>query len=181
VCSDERVPTDSVLDVLARLVDKSLVAIERGQEGWRYRMLETVREYAWERLTEIGDAVGARGRHAAYFLQLAQSAEHELQGPDLSRWADQLEAERDNFRAALTWFEEEGLGVEQLSLAGALWRYCYLRGRYRQGREWLSAALANADDAPSPLLANALYGAGALAFLKIIDQGLLLTCRNLGG
>jgi predicted ATPase/DNA-binding SARP family transcriptional activator len=166
VCSDERVPADSVLDLLARLVDKSLVSIERGEQGWRYRMLETVREYAWERLTETGDAMGARRRHASYFLQLAQSAEHELQGPDLSRWADQLEAERDNFRAALTWFEEEGLGVEQLSLAAALWRYCYLRGRYRQGREWLGAALDNAHDAPPLLLANALYGAGALAFFE---------------
>lgn len=166
VCADERVPADSVLDMLARLVDKSLVAIERGEQGWRYRLLETVREYAWERLSESSDAAGARSKHASYFLQLAHSAEHELRGPDLSRWADQLEAERDNFRAALTWFEEEGRGVDQLSLAAALWRYCYLRGRYRQGREWLGTALDNATDAPSPLLANALYGAGALAFFE---------------
>jgi predicted ATPase/DNA-binding SARP family transcriptional activator len=166
ICTNDRVPPGLVLDLLARLVDKSLVSIERGERGWRYRLLETVREYAWERLIESGDAMRGRERHASFFLDLAEHAEHEMQGPDLSRWADQLEAERDNFRAALTWFEEESLGADQMRLAAALWRYCYLRGRYRQGREWLDAALKNTHDIPPQLRANALYGAGALAFFE---------------
>src|SRR5207249_8019695 len=89
------------LDYLAQLRDCSLLLTEEGAEGIRFRMLETVREYAAELLETGGEAEATRRRHAAHFVALAESAEPELRGPSQAAWLDRLEADHDNFRAAL--------------------------------------------------------------------------------
>jgi predicted ATPase/DNA-binding CsgD family transcriptional regulator len=158
----------SVLDLLSRLVDKSLVVAEAGSAGAiRYRMLETLREYGLERLSESGEAEAVRRRHAAFFLGLAEEAEPELWGPEQGRWAERLEREHDNLRAALGW-AIDGREVETaLRLGGALWKFWTVRGHLSEGQSRLDAvlAVAAAGRPAGTALARArvLNGAGNLA------------------
>jgi predicted ATPase/DNA-binding SARP family transcriptional activator/DNA-binding CsgD family transcriptional regulator len=160
--------TPSVLDVLGRLVDKSLVLAESSENGWtRYRLLEPVRQYAREKLNESGETPETRRRHAGFYLSLVEKAEPELTGPRQAAWLDRLEAEFGNLRAALGWsLEEEGDRRQGLRLAGAMWRFFYTRGYYGEGREWLEGTLARSEGSPADLRAKALTGAGVLAFLQ---------------
>ncbi len=165
-----------VLDLLTRLVDKSLVVIEEHGDALlspgatRYRMLETIRQYAREKLLEAGEAEvkGVRGRHLAFFLGLAESAEPGLRGADQLDWLARLEVEHDNLRAALQWAGAAASPVETaLRLAGALARFWYLHGYWSEGRAWLQQALAEPlpDTAPPGLRrarARALAGLGWL-------------------
>lgn len=146
-----------VMDLLSRLVDKSLVVAEKHAHEIRYRFLETVRQYAWEKATELREANQLRERHLEFFLNLAEQAEPQLTGKDQQRWLDRLESEHDNFRTALALPGETGPRV-----AAALWRFWYVRGYFTEGRLWLEAtARATADDA---LRAKTLKGAGVLAY-----------------
>jgi tetratricopeptide (TPR) repeat protein len=129
-------------------------------------MLEPVRQYALERLREGGEAGEVRRRHAEFFLALAERAEPELSEAGQAMWLDRLERELDNLRAALEWFKESGQGPAHLRLAGALWRFCYLHGHYKEGRRWLERALAWGDDAPPSARAKVLLGVGVLTFLQ---------------
>ena len=109
VCSGEGVDRDEVLDLLGALVGKSLVVARTSADGaMRYRMLEIIRQYAREKLEESGEADEVRGRHAAFFLALAEEAEPELEGPQQGLWVEQLEGEHDNLRAALSWVSRAG-------------------------------------------------------------------------
>ena len=165
---DPSLPRDlPVLDLLSRLVDKSLVLVAEQRSGEaRYRLLETVRQYGREKLDESGEAPEMGHRHAGFFLGLAERAEPELAGAQQEAWLDRLEAEHDNLRAALSWSLEGGEPEIGLRLAGALWRFCYTRGYYGEGREWLEAALARTAGSPATLRAKALTGAGILTFLQ---------------
>ena len=177
-----------VLDLLSRLVDKSLVVAEVGREGaLRYRMLEPIRQYGQERLEANGEADTIRRRHADFFVRLAEEAEPELTGAGQRGWLDRLETELDNLRTALGWSLDGGEPEVGLRLAETLWWFCYLRGHYGEGREWLEEALAKSEDPPVPLRAKALTAAGVLAFLQCeyglataqLEEGLAL-CRELG-
>jgi predicted ATPase/DNA-binding SARP family transcriptional activator len=152
-----------VLDLLASLVEKSLVQYDdRGGEG-RYRLLETVRQYGRERLLAAGEAEIVCGRHCDWYTALAEAAEIEMRGPDLFEWLDRLDAEHDNLRAALEWSAEHSPEVG-LRLAGALWTFWAVRGHFNEGRERLARALDRAGTAgPTLARARALAGAGALA------------------
>jgi len=166
VCVGEGVKADDVLDLLMQLVNKSLVISEReqGREA-RYRMLETIRQYARERLIESGVGEQIRGQHFEFFLPLAEQAEHYVRGPQLPTYLDQLETEHDNLRAALEWSLAQADHSEAcLRLAGALFSFWDQRGYRGEGRTWLARALAN-PTAPSAGAARAkvLYGAGCLA------------------
>jgi predicted ATPase/transcriptional regulator with XRE-family HTH domain len=163
---DERSPpASSVLDLLTALVDQSLLRpLPSAQTEPRFALLETVREYALERLDADPDvAAAARLAHAEYFSALAHRAEPELTGPRQMPWLDQLEAEHDNLRAALNWAVTQvgapALGVRS---AGALWRFWWMHGHYREGRGWLEAALAQGAGTEAER-AKALYGAGSIA------------------
>lgn len=162
----ERAAEPPVLDLIFRLVSKSLITADAppGGEPARYRMLEPVRQYAREKLEESGEAERVLERHAAFFLALAEEAESRLTGPDQEAWLDRLEMEHDNLRAVRRWAREAGKEEAGLRLAGALWRLWYTRGHLEEGRGWLEEALSGGDDTPSPARANALNGAGALAF-----------------
>jgi predicted ATPase/DNA-binding CsgD family transcriptional regulator len=149
---------------LASLVDKSLVQTEgAGGADRRYRMLETIREFALERLAASGDLDTARQRHAAYYLALAEQAEPELWGPEEQTWLGRMEQEHENFRAALRWAGERGDEHLSVGLAGALADFWWVHDHLREGRRWLEQALALSPNGPPRPRAKALAGAGTLA------------------
>jgi predicted ATPase/class 3 adenylate cyclase len=146
------------VDAIASLVDKSLLR----RTGDRYWMLETIREFAAERLEQFEDAEALRGRHTEYFLRLAEEAEPHLTGPQQAQWLERLEAEHDNLRLSLDSLRYAGRGAEELVLVGALMRFWYVRGHLREGRNRCEEALAAHDEQSRPRL-KALFGAGLLA------------------
>ncbi len=163
VCAGEQIETDDVLDVLAELVSKSLVVAGGTDREVRYRLLDTVQRYAQEKLDEFRETTRVRERHRVYFLEFAEGIEPDLQGPEQAARLEQLETEHDNLRAALAWSVESGNTVNALRLSGALWRFWYIRGYHREGREWLEDALASSGGVLPALRAKALDGAGYLA------------------
>jgi non-specific serine/threonine protein kinase len=167
-----------VLDLLTRLVDKSLVvASPVGAEGARYHLLETVRAYAREQLDAAGALAALRDRHLAYFLALGEAAGRELFGPDQARWLATLEAEHQNLLGAFAWSADTPDGPEQgLRLATSIYRFWSARGHYEIGRRTLGEALARpGGGAPSRSRANALVRAGGLA----LYQGDVVAARPL--
>lgn len=164
-----RVTGVGTLDVVAALLDKSLLSRdERTQGEPRYRTLETIREYALERLTESGEVQETKRRHAAYCLALAEAALPELTGPRQADRLDELEREHGNLRAALAWsLVDEGSAETGLRLCSALWRFWSMRGHLSEGREWLARVLVLPLSAPQARArAVALFGAGRLAYLQ---------------
>jgi non-specific serine/threonine protein kinase len=142
VCAWDGLEPDDVLDLISRLVDKSLVGPHEGVDGsMRYGLLETIRAYARERAAGAGESAEVGRRHAAYFLALAESAEPELQGPDQAGWLNRLEEEHDNLRQALQSFTEGSDADEAMRLGGALWRFWWVRGNWTEGRTRLEEAL----------------------------------------
>jgi predicted ATPase/DNA-binding SARP family transcriptional activator/DNA-binding CsgD family transcriptional regulator len=156
---------DDVLDLLSRLVDKSLVVAEAGAQGAsRYRMLDPVRLYARERLEESGKAEEVRRRHASFFLALAEEAEPELRGPWQAAWVKKLEREQDNLRAAMAWLLGPSGELEEAARLGwALWLFWWVRGRFTEGRSWMEEALAKGSAMPAMARARALFVAGMMA------------------
>jgi predicted ATPase len=154
------VVADADLDTLQSLVDQSLLR----HAGERFWMLETIREFALERLEETGGAADLRHRHSAYFLELGELAKPELKGgPRSSIWFDRLEAEHDNIRAALGDGLEHGRADVALRLGGSVWLFWLTRGYWSEGRRWLESALAASTESEPRLRLNALWGAGLLA------------------
>jgi predicted ATPase/DNA-binding SARP family transcriptional activator len=150
-----------VVDGLASLTDSGLTRVEGTDEAPRFAMLETIREYAAERLEDSGEVEELGRRHAAYFLGLAEEAEPNLRGSP-GDWLDRLEREHDNFRAALDRLEASGAGETALRLAAALWRFWYLKGHLAEGRQRLESVL-DTDDRPTAARAKALNGAAVMA------------------
>lgn len=162
ICGGGGVEEAEILELLARLVDRSFVIADTRRSETRYRTLETLREYASERLDRDGDASAIRRRHAEHYLRLAERAEPELRGPDQLRWYERLEVDHDNFRAALRWSLEHDPEMAQ-RLGGALWRFWFHRGHGAEGLGWLEQALATAAPTSSVARGKALNGAGNLA------------------
>ncbi|MCW5853759.1 MAG: tetratricopeptide repeat protein [Anaerolineae bacterium] len=157
----------SILEGVSSLTDKSLVhQVETLDEEPRFSLLETVREYGLERLAESGELDLLRGRHADYCLHLAQAASPELWRTQQAIWFVRLEADHPNLREALHWLIERGEGEEGLKLAGALWRFWYIRGYFAEGRHWLELALSQQQTASAAVRALALYGVANLAFAQ---------------
>jgi len=167
ICDAEsKLPID-ILEGASSLLEKSLLRQEERAEGEpRFVMLETIHEFACERLDKSGEAEGIRRLHAEYFLALAEQGESRLRGPEEAKMLKRLEIEHDNMREALSWAldgEEAELG---LRLAGALWMFWWMKGYYNEGRRWLEEALAK-DTRASAARAKALEAVGWLAD----DQG----------
>ena len=157
---------ERVLDLLSTLVDKNLVVYEEDASGQgRYRLLETVRQYARDRLLEDGEADHLRRRHADWFLALAQEAEERLEGPEQARWLSLLETDHENFRAALEWSGSLPTSTpDHLRLATALSLFWLKHAHFREGLLWLDRALArSASSAEADLRAKALLSASWLA------------------
>ena len=139
-----------VVDGIESLLDNSLLRTEPMSDGEpRFGMLETMREYALERLAERGDGEAVRRRHADFYLRLAEEAEPALLGPGQLRWARKLDSERENLRAALIWAAESGETEIGLRTAGALWRFWQMRAADVEGREHLDRLLASGSGSPS--------------------------------
>jgi predicted ATPase/DNA-binding SARP family transcriptional activator len=154
----------NLLAGISSLLDNSLITRHAFSEGEpRLTLLETIREYALERLEAHGDAERLRQLHAQYFLGLAEEAEPALRGADQESWLRRLDGEQSNLRAALIWFQYSGKSELLLRLAGAASRFWFTRCHLTEGRQWLEAALLAAPAAPDPLRAKALSGAALLA------------------
>jgi len=152
---------------LESLVDQSLLQREESPDGEpRVTMLETIREYAAERLVSAGEEPRLRARHAAHYLALAEEAEPRLIGADQADWLGRLDEEHDNLRAALRWARETGAVETGLRLAAALWRFWSAHNYLSEGRRWLRQALEQGGTAPQALHAKALNAAGALALVQ---------------
>jgi len=173
VCTAPPVESDFVLDILTRLVDKSLLVADTEAAQARYRQLETIREYARDRLIESGEAKDALRRHRDWFLEMVARAEPTFfQGAESGEWLQRLDAEHDNLRAALQWsLDEPGEGRQGLQLAAGLWRFWEIRGHLAEGRVWLEAFLQATAGEVSALQADAYTGAGILAFMLGDHEG----------
>ena len=164
VCAGEHLERGVVLEVLTRLVEKSLVMVVDRGGATRYKLLETVRQYGWEKLEESGELDLLKERHAEHYLALAEEAEPKLKGPEQRAWLERLELEHDNLRAALGWALARGEAELGLQLAGALGEFWQMRGHLSEGRSWLQAALEGASEASEPARARALAWAGWIAW-----------------
>ncbi|MGH3962017.1 MAG: BTAD domain-containing putative transcriptional regulator [Pseudonocardiaceae bacterium] len=172
ICAGDGVDHADVLDLLARLVDRSLVVAEDG--GARYRLLETIAAYALERMDAAGETDQARLQHATWYADLAEQADQQLRGHGQQRGLGRLDAESANCRAALAWLVAQSDLTQSdaalaLRLAGALAWYWFLRGRHGEGRWWLAKALSTSTDGPALVAARARAGAG-LAILGSHDR-----------
>jgi predicted ATPase/DNA-binding CsgD family transcriptional regulator len=172
------------LDVLDSLASKSLLRVIETNDTARLTMLETIREFGWEQLTQSTELEAVRRAHAAYYLSLAEAAEPHLVGIDQKAWLRLLEVEQDNLRAALHWAIEHHEGELAQRMVGALQPFWFALGSWSEGRRWLEEALAlDSDITPNPAVhTKALYGAGSLARLqgdfararKLCEQSLAL-------
>jgi predicted ATPase/class 3 adenylate cyclase len=161
ICTGDGLAPDDVLDLLMQLVDKSLVIADEQAGQERYRMLETIRQYARELLVEVGESQTVHARHHDWFMGMAERATPE--GYDTLGLAS-VGHEYDNLRVALRWAIESRESERALRLAGGLWSFWSVRGFYTEGRAWLSEALEiDGDSARTAARARALQAAGHLA------------------
>jgi non-specific serine/threonine protein kinase len=165
VCDGEPVDRDEILDLLTRLIDRSLVVVEDRSGEARYRLLDTVQQYAQEHLVEDDPAGTFRARHAEHMLETVERFAPSLfAGPAAAPTYALLSADHENLRSALQWTDADPGGAQaELRLAGNLWRYWEMGGHLVEARGWLSRALARTDGEVSELRANALTGLGSLA------------------
>ncbi|MFN2608966.1 MAG: BTAD domain-containing putative transcriptional regulator [Acidimicrobiales bacterium] len=162
VAAGPPVAAGDVVGLVAGLVNKSLVVADVGAGPGRYRLLETLRHYAADRLAERGETDTVAARHLAWATALAEDAEAGLDGPDPAAALRRLEVEHDNLRAALARAATRDPGAA-LALAASLGRFWELRGHLSEGRTWLDAALTAAVDAGPAQRAAALTAAAVLA------------------
>ncbi len=165
ICAGGPVHATDMIDTLGRLIDRSLLASDPSPLEARYRMLETIREYAQEQLAESGEAEQLHLRHRDWYVDLVERARPGFfSGPVQPEWLARLAADGDNLQAALRWADEDPNGaVAELALASGLWRFWEVRGDVAEGSAWLTRALARVGGEVSARRANALTGAGVLA------------------
>jgi predicted ATPase/class 3 adenylate cyclase/DNA-binding CsgD family transcriptional regulator len=161
VCADgELVEEFAVLDLVSRLVDKSLIVFD--DHAGRYRFSETILQFARERLVEAKETAATRAAHMAFYLDYAEQVEPLLVGDNGPALLAQLELERDNLTDALEWADDNGADESMLRLVTALALFWVLRGHTADGGRWFGRALAR-DDGPSVIRARALWGAAYVA------------------
>jgi predicted ATPase/DNA-binding NarL/FixJ family response regulator len=165
VCAGEGIEAGRMLDLLSSLVDKSLVIAEtNGRPQARYRLLETIREYALDKLEQAGEEQRVRDRHLDLFLARAEEAAPRLGDAYQQLWLNWLEGEHDNLRAALAWSLESGRIEAGLRIVSALVRFLEIRGYIQEGMAWFERLFAQVDEGVSPVAcANACTFAAFLA------------------
>jgi non-specific serine/threonine protein kinase len=164
----ERLAPLDALEGVTSLVEQNLLLLMAGpRDEPRYQMLETVREFARDRLDASVEGDVVHRWHAMFFLTLAEMAEWELIGPHQADWTHRLGSDHDNLRAALDWLARSGEPEAFLRFACSLWRFWLYRGPYEEGRSWLERALERDAETSSRLRREALYGLGLLA----VNQG----------
>jgi predicted ATPase/transcriptional regulator with XRE-family HTH domain len=167
ICSSVDLPLSIIFDLLDQLSDKSLIIAEPGESETRYRFLETIREFAREKLVESGESQAIHNRHLAYFAQWAEKAEAGMRGSDQILWANRCETEHNNVRAALDWSRKDGAQRQDgLRLVAAISLFWVLRSHFVEGLKWLTLFLPDAEVSQDPQLrAKILYRAGGLSLL----------------
>jgi predicted ATPase len=166
ICADGDLDGGEILDLLTNLVDKSLVVAEAQDESVRYRFLETIRQYAYDRLMESGEADELTRHHAEFFAGMVEKYYSELWGARQGYRLERLELNHDNLRAALDWMARNPECKEALlNTVILLWHFWEIRGYIREGRSRLEFALENFPEASPYQRANGLRGAGRLALL----------------
>jgi predicted ATPase/DNA-binding CsgD family transcriptional regulator len=164
VCGGGSIGEGEVLDLLTSLVDKSLVAFEERDGEARYGMLETIRQYASGKLEESGEASEARGKHAAWFLGLAERAWPHLKGRGQLEWLGRLETEHENLRSAMRFLLDEDETQEAVRLAWALWLFWYLHGHQAEGYRYAGELLGKKEALPAVVRARALIVRGNMSY-----------------
>jgi predicted ATPase/DNA-binding CsgD family transcriptional regulator len=165
VCCDELVDPRTLGEVLAGLVTKSLVVRDTGDGQPRFRLLETIRQFAHDRLGDAGESFEFAARHATWCVWLAERGERRIQGVDYPAAIEALEIEHDNVRAALRWGLTQGQTEVALRLAASMAMFWGARCYFSEGREWLLAAAGAPHGNRSALHAATLWGQGYLASL----------------
>jgi predicted ATPase len=155
-----------VLDLLAGLADKSLVDVAEENRASRYRLLETVRQYALEELVSEGEEAAARRRHAEYFLDLAQASESGLRGPDQNAWLRRLDVEHDNIRSALAWSIEAGENDLALRLVAAMGWFWWMRGHWKEALRWFYRTYERTEEADPVLRGRAVYKTAGIEIIR---------------
>lgn len=175
-----------VLELLSRLVDRSLVQVEEAGSESRYRLLETIRQYGRDRLAESGQEAAVRMRHLDFYVALAERAEPELEGAGLMTWLGRLDLELGNLRAALDWSAQANAADKGLRLASPLRLFWVVRGELSEGLSRFDLALSLGDGDPL-LRARTLCAAGQIeglrgdmAALRAFAEEALLIARPLG-
>ncbi|MBK7474204.1 MAG: tetratricopeptide repeat protein [Betaproteobacteria bacterium] len=168
VCADSGLEDEEILDRLTSLADKSLVVAEPADGRYRYRLLETVRQYAGAKLLERGSGDAVSERHRDYYLAVAEAAESRLRsGADQATQLRRLEEEHDNLRAALDWSLAGAASSASLRLCGSLTPFWGMRGHFAEGRDRCARVLAKARAGEQTQeLAKVLQGAGRLAYMQ---------------
>ncbi|HLZ27053.1 MAG TPA: tetratricopeptide repeat protein [Chloroflexota bacterium] len=169
VCAGSFCATTNVKHAVEGLADKSLVHVCEVANTTRFEMLETIQEYAYERMVDLDCAdveCGLRRHHAEYFTTLAEQAAIGLRGAEQIAWLERLTADQSNLRSALGWAFAEGAGELAGRLCAALWPFWRARGLVHEGRRWLSQALAFDTGVTTVSRASVLNGAGVLALIQ---------------
>jgi predicted ATPase/tetratricopeptide (TPR) repeat protein/DNA-binding XRE family transcriptional regulator len=186
ICSDANIQSETMLDLLSQLINKSLVIVDETQGKTRYRMLETIRQYANEKIVELGESDSLRDKHLEYFLNLAETAEPHLIRPEQLEWLSLLDADYENLRLALEWALSKEIAESSLRLSGALGWFWVIRCYWLEGLNWLVKALAkpaeNENKNENVARARALYTRAMLEWqlgnfeqiLAPADESLLL-------
>ena len=183
VCADDQVPAAEILDVLSRLVDKSLVAAPDAGRDARFTQLQTLWQYGRDRLDESGEAGAMSARHAAYYRQMAEDAHEGLRGATGPVWRERLTPELGNLRAALDWFTARGDADAALSLASGMAWLWFINSDSVEGARWLGDALSTTGPRRPELAATAqvLHGyfvCGYFAGMALSPAAALLECEE---
>jgi predicted ATPase len=178
---------EEIIDTLSSLVDASLIRDAERTDQPRFSLLETIREYARERLRESGQWKEAHDRHAAHFLKLAESAQAGLEGPGQVAWLDRLEAEHDNLGAAISWLLDQDQPAAALQLGAMTWQYWWLRGHTEENARYGEVIVASGEKLPPGQLGYAQIGLGVLLILsggkaraQVLFEQALALFRRLG-
>lgn len=168
VCAGGGLAKNEILDLLSRLVEKSLVEARTRGDETRFRMLQTIQQYSGELLLEAGELGTLRTRHLHYFLRLIETADphlgYMLSDSTMDHWLGRLELEQDNLRSAVRFsLEQEALTEDGLRLLGLQHAFWFARGRFSEGRAWLTRLLERSVHVPTATRARALLAAGFLA------------------
>ncbi|HKY53132.1 MAG TPA: tetratricopeptide repeat protein, partial [Anaerolineales bacterium] len=172
VCGQGELKRNDILDLLGRLVDKSLVVVDQESSTGetRYHLLETIRQYALEKLIEIREAPAMRDQHLYYYLALAEKAEPNLTGSEYARWFRRLDKELDNIRAAIEWSTNTGKADAALRIAGSLGYFWFAhRQAGSEWYDWMQRALARPEGKERTLTrAKALNAIGFMYFADLV-------------
>ena len=166
VCSGGLVAREHVMNLLGRLVETSLV-MATDTDPIRYRLLEPISHYARMRLDEGAELSALRDRHAEFFLAMAEAGDSEILDHEQNVWADRLERDRYNLRAALEWLHESGRAQDAMAMAGALRWFWVMKREVSDGTEWLERTLAHREGVDPSIVARALNGSGLLASRRL--------------